>query len=141
MLLQHSTTLNFNYYIIEPSTYPLPAFNYIGSSFLLVEWSPPTVPNGLILHYTLYINYSSSSNVSVSFVDSQFNIFFINNLTQNQLVGVSISASTVAGEGPPSPFVFTTTISGMLFCITFHAFMYLLKEVKILASLSQVCYI
>ena len=103
--------------LIEPSSYPLPVFSYIGSSVLLVEWSPPVAPNGIIKHYTLYINYSSASEISISKVDSQFNLFLINNLTRRQLVGVSISASTVVGEGPRSPFVFNTTISSMLFCI------------------------
>ena len=78
---------------------------------LLIEWSPPAIPNGIIQHYTLYINYSSYTNLSVSEVDSQFHLFSINNLTPNQLVGVSISASTVVGEGPLSPYIFNTTIS------------------------------
>ena len=48
------------------------------------------IPNGIITHYTLYINYTNGSEISNKTVDSQFKPYFLNGVTPYQLVGVSM---------------------------------------------------
>ena len=67
------------------------------------------IPNGIITHYTLYINYTNGSEISTRTVDSQFTLYLLEGLTSYQEVGVSISATTGGGEGPLSQDVYNTT--------------------------------
>ena len=67
------------------------------------------IPNGIITHYTLYINYTNGSEISTRTVDSQLKLLLLEGLRPHQQVGVSISASTVGGEGPQSDYVYNTT--------------------------------
>ena len=77
--------------------------------FLLIQWEPPLIPNGIITHYTLYINYTNGSEISTRTVDSQFTLYLLEGLTPYQDVEVSISATTGGGEGPQSNNVYSTT--------------------------------
>ena len=81
----------------------------VNSSSLLIQWEPPLIPNGIITHYTLYINYTNGSEISTRTVDSQFTLYLLEELTPYQQVGVSISATTGGGEGPQSDYVYDTT--------------------------------
>ena len=65
---------------------------------------PPAVPNGIIKHYNLYINYSNNTNMTTRIVDGNFTLYLLRNLNTFQLVGVSISATTGGGEGPMSSY-------------------------------------
>ena len=76
---------------------------------LLIQWEPPLIPNGIITHYTLYINYTNGSEISTRTIDSQFTLYLLEGLTPYQEVGVSISATTGGGEGPQSDYVYNTT--------------------------------
>ena len=67
------------------------------------------IPNGIITHYTLYINYTNGSEISNKTVESQFISYLLDGLTPYQLVGVSMSATTGGGEGPQSDYVYNTT--------------------------------
>ena len=67
------------------------------------------IPNGIITHYTLYINYTNGSEISTRTVDSQLRQILLEGLRPHQQVGVSISASTGGGEGPQSDYVYNTT--------------------------------
>ena len=67
------------------------------------------IPNGIISHYTMYINYTNSSEISTRNVDSQLTVYLLEGLTPHQLVGISISATTGGGEGPQSNYVYNTT--------------------------------
>ena len=67
------------------------------------------IPNGIITHYTLYINYTNGSEISTRTVDSQFTLYLLEKLTPYQEVGISISATTGGGEGPLSQDVYNTT--------------------------------
>ena len=64
-------------------------------------WTPPCLPNGVITRYTLYIDYKNGTIVGLSF-DPSTTDFVITGLSPYQLVGVSISASTIVGMGPNS---------------------------------------
>ena len=81
----------------------------VNSSSLLIQWEPPLIPNGIITHYTLYINYTNGSEISTRTVDGQFTLYLLEELTPYQRVGVSISATTGGGEGPQSDYVYNTT--------------------------------
>ena len=81
----------------------------VNSSSLLIQWEPPLIPNGIITHYTLYINYTNGSEISTRTVDSQFTLYLLEGLTAYQEVGVSISGTTSGGEGPQSHYIYNTT--------------------------------
>ena len=65
---------------------------------LLLEWSSPDTPNGIITVYNIYVTYDNGSMENMS-VDGSENSYLIGDLSPHQLVYVSISASTIAGEG------------------------------------------
>ena len=67
------------------------------------------IHNGIITHYTLYINYTNGSEISIRTVDSQFTLYHLEGLTPYQQIGVSLSATTSGGEGPQSDYVYNTT--------------------------------
>ena len=67
------------------------------------------IPNGIITHYTLYINYTNSSEISTRNIVSQFIAYHLEELKPYQQVGISISATTSGGEGPQSDYVYNTT--------------------------------
>ena len=69
-----------------------------------VEWSPPRVPNGIIIRYTLYVSFEDGS-VDVFYVDGESTLYNITNLLPYQIIDVQISASTSVGEGPRSSSV------------------------------------
>ena len=67
------------------------------------------IPNGIITHYTLYLNYTNGSDISTKSIDSQFIAYHLEELKPYQQVGISISATTSGGEGPQSDYVYNTT--------------------------------
>lgn len=71
----------------------------MNSSQLDISWNPPTTPNGVITHYTLY----TIEVIVVSASDGETTYWYsLTGLHPNLLVSVVISASTSAGEGPLS---------------------------------------
>ena len=81
----------------------------INSSSLQIQWEPPLIPNGIITHYTLYINYTNGSEISTKTVGSQLILYLLEDLKPHQQVGISMSATTSGGEGPHSDYVYNTT--------------------------------
>lgn len=71
-------------------------------SSVLVSWSAPLTPNGIITSYTLYINYTDTSAVEVMRSNSASTSYTVMGLEPYQQVSVRVSASTAAGEGPTS---------------------------------------
>ena len=67
------------------------------------------IPNGVIIHYTLYIKYTNGSEIYSKNVGSMFTLYLLDGLSPYQQVGVSISATTGGGEGPQSDYVYNTT--------------------------------
>ena len=70
----------------------------LNSTAIKVEWSPPQIPNGVIIHYTIYIN-DIAINISATSGDQST---VVNELAAFTTVNVSVSASTKIGEGPVS---------------------------------------
>ena len=68
---------------------------------LLLEWSSPDTPNGIITVYNIYVTYDNGLVENMT-ADGSENSYLIGGLSPHQLVYVSISASTIAGEGPSS---------------------------------------
>ena len=66
---------------------------------LLLEWSSPDTPNGVITVYNIYITYDNGSLENMT-LDGSEKSYLIGGLSPHQLVYVNISASTIAGEGP-----------------------------------------
>ena len=71
-----------------------------------MEWLPPFIPNGIIIQYNIYTNYTNGSNVTSQTVDGNNTLYLLEDLQVFQLVGVSISATTGGGEGPMSPYMY-----------------------------------
>ena len=68
------------------------------------EWEPPLTPNGIITLYTIYTNYNNGTSDQFSF-NSMERSYKLSGLSPHQLISISISASTVVGEGPLSPVI------------------------------------
>ena len=78
-----------------------------GSHALLIEWSPPDIPNGVITAYTIYISYNNGTSEAERVVDGLTLNYILDHLSPHQLVSVQMTASTSVGEGPRS-----TTVDG-----------------------------
>ena len=82
---------------------------------VLIQWQPPHIPNGIITHYNIYVNFTNGTNITTNSVLGDSTLYLLDQLSVFQLVGVSISAITGGGEGPMSSFVFNTSAeTGMI---------------------------
>ena len=83
---------------IVPSAAPESvAVTAVSSYGVDIKWSPPSSPNGIIVLYTVYINSSTVIRVNGSSTH-----YFLEGLLPYQQISVSVSASTMIGEGPRS---------------------------------------
>ena len=71
----------------------------ISSTSIRVQWSPPPTPNGVIIHYTLYINDLPAITIPAS-TGRPSQSWVLDGLTDDSKLNVSLSASTKIGEGP-----------------------------------------
>ena len=81
------------------------------SAALLIEWGPPTTPNGIITAYSIYIDYLNGTDEKRLLKPNSLT-YSLQQLAPSQLVGVSMSASTSVGEGPVSHTVTGKTLLG-----------------------------
>ena len=73
------------------------------------------MPNGIITHYNIYIDFTNGTNITTSSVLGDSTLYLLDQLSVFQLVGVSISAITGGGEGPMSSYVFNRSAeTGMI---------------------------
>ena len=74
------------------------------SHALLVEWSPPGLPNGVVTAYAIYINYNNGTSEVEREMDPSVASYLLEKLSPFQLVGVQMTASTVweKDQGPIS---------------------------------------
>ena len=110
--MTHYTSTMYVYlqcHILAPGSSPVNVSMTATYYSFLIQWEPPLIPNGIITHYTLYINYTNGSEISTRTVDSQFTLYLLEGLLPYQEVGVSISATTGGGEGPQSHYLYNTT--------------------------------
>ena len=68
---------------------------------LFIEWEPPNTPNGIIVNYTIYLDYNNGTT-DIRITDSNTNEYLLEGLSPHQLVGVEMTANTSIGEGPTS---------------------------------------
>ena len=80
----------------------------VSSYSVLVKWLPPEVPNGIITHYFIYINYTNGTHHKRQ-VGAEYSLYLLEELRPHETVGIRVSASTIAGEGPLSVELFATT--------------------------------
>ncbi|XP_064407623.1 mucin-3A-like isoform X2 [Halichondria panicea] len=73
---------------------------------LTLSWGPPAEPNGVIIAYTLYVDYLNGTTTTFNTTSEQFTI---SPLSPYQTVSVQVSASTSVGEGPKTPSMEFTT--------------------------------
>ena len=89
-------------YALAPAGPPVNVRVTNASSYsVLVQWLPPEVPNGIITHYSIYINYNNGTHHKRQ-VDAEISLYLLEELRPHQIVGIRISAGTIAGEGPLS---------------------------------------
>ena len=82
---------------------------------VLIQWQPPHMPNGIITHYNIYIDFTNGTNITTNSVLGDSTLYLLDQLSIFQLVGVSISGITGGGEGPMSSYVFNTSAeTGMI---------------------------
>ena len=72
------------------------------SHALLIDWSPPSFPNGVVTAYTIYINYNNGTLKVEREKDPSVASYLLEGLSPFQLVGVQVTANTSVGEGPRS---------------------------------------
>lgn len=94
-----------------PSNYPQ-SFTAMpkSPSSVMLQWAPPDPPNGFITNFTIYINYTNGSGIDVRTVSGDISFYLLQSLVPHQLVGISISASNVVGEGPKTETIFIRTL-------------------------------
>ena len=69
---------------------------------MVIEWDPPSVPNGVIIAYNIYVDYENGTNDTFTVI-GRVTKYNITNLLPYQVVSVEISANTSIGEGPHCP--------------------------------------
>ena len=73
----------------------------ISSYAILIEWSPPNIPNGVITAYTIYIDVNEEED-RIAVTNGSTSHFTLEDLLPFQLVTVEMTANTSVGEGPKS---------------------------------------
>ena len=102
---------------------------------VLVQWLPPEVPNGIITHYFIYINYNGIHHKRQ--VGADISLYLLEELRPHQMVGIRISASTIAGEGPLSVEKSTMTNEAGLYSCDMASF---IIKITILSPSSSKCH-
>lgn len=96
-------------YVTALKTAPMiVALNVSSPYFIFVLWDPPSITNGVICHYNLYVDYENGT-VDTFYVEGQFTSYNITDLLPFQTIRIKISANSSIGEGPHSPQVVVQT--------------------------------
>ena len=82
----------------------------VSSTSIRVQWSPPSIPNGVIIHYSLYINDLPAITIPAS-TGRPSQSWVVDELTDDSELNVSLSASTKIGEGPLATVANVSTTS------------------------------
>ena len=128
----HEQSTNVHYYLyrvivlllhVSSTSYAVPedfpsnlALTNISSYAVLIEWSPPNIPNGVITAYTIYIDYNNDilEPERIVVMNGSTSHFILKDLLPFQLVTVEMTANTSVGEGPKSgPIQVRTNPTGM----------------------------
>ena len=81
------------------------------SSSVVISWTPPSIPNGIIRGYNIYVVFIQNSTLRVWKVGGDSVSYLLN--TQNfgfgKTISVQVSSYTNVGEGPKSRIMNITT--------------------------------
>lgn len=104
---------NCVYISIAPGSPPLNfAPDVIESFSILFSWSPPAVPNGQIVSYTITYNLTG---LPISVIVSNGTQYLISGLEAYTFYQFTLTASTVVGDGPATmPLVLRTDIASKI---------------------------
>lgn len=81
----------------------------MGSTYILLSWSPPAIPNGRIISYTITYNLTGQLTSVVVEDREQYSVTGLEPFSYYQL---TVFASTSVGDGPPTlPIIQRTAIS------------------------------
>ena len=80
---------------------------------VIIEWDPPSVPNGIILKYLIQRRKSSSGNPSdIAEVNASLSLRYVDNTTQPVTTYQYRVIAYNSGPGEPSPYSNVTTGEG-----------------------------
>ncbi|CAG5122899.1 unnamed protein product, partial [Candidula unifasciata] len=81
-------------------------------SAIMVSWTPPTRPNGVLTKYSLYFNNQSSPEVEDVVIDLPPNVthYIMGGLSRGGEYAFRASASTVMGEGRTTKYIGSSTL-------------------------------
>ena len=99
------------FFIIVPATAPsnfMPVV--VNATAILLTWSPPQVPNGVIISYQ--VNYSLSGQLVTLLLDNISN-YVVSGLEEYTWYTFTISSFTRIGQGPMTSVSARTDIAGM----------------------------
>lgn len=109
------STMNCRF--VAPDTAPVDIqLIVVDSTFVSLQWSPPSIPNGRIVSYTISYN-STEKEDSLTIPDTSQ--YLITNLEPYTLYHFTIFASTAIGDGPASPPIEVRTLTSGK-CINSH---------------------
>lgn len=95
------------------------AIHIMNSTIVHIQWDPPPTPNGVITHYTVYIDDSLVISVSAT---SGTQSISISDFSPYQTLSVRLSASTMIGEGPLTISQSVTTHESGIYCLVIFNF-------------------
>lgn len=75
---------------------------------MTITWSPPSTPNGILDHFTVYITYDNYTRINMTFGPT-VRQYTLDGLSPYQTVTVQVSSSTEAEEGPRTTIEQRTT--------------------------------
>ena len=76
------------------------------ATILTLSWDPSAEPNGVIITYTLYVDYLNGTTTNIPTPSAPF---LLSPLRPYQTISVQVSASTSVGEGPRTLSIEFTT--------------------------------
>ena len=87
----------FSYFLLVPGSPPVMLMASPTATTLTLSWDPPAEPNGIIITYTLYVDYL---NGTITNIPTPSAPFLLSPLRPYQTISVQVSAITSVGEGP-----------------------------------------
>ena len=96
---------------------PTKVLNLMGTPDLIsveLTWREPSPPNGFITSYTITYSVNGSSTITNTSTDPRFKITELR--PQTVVSGITVTASTRIGPGPPVTYRNITTLDGLRKC-------------------------
>ena len=98
---------------LAPEDVPSPTLTATTTGFVIIRWSEPGQPNGVIRHYTLYKALLNSPFSLLTTVDSNASFYYEDHSVSPYTVyQYYIEASNDAGSTPGAPSTVTTAQAG-----------------------------